>query len=101
LSRGEPVPGVYFLRRAHRAADRGGDRSASRRRHIARAMQIRENWTDLEGEVVDVRRSGAREGFVELDIAVRAARSVEGFANFFADRVGTTVTVSIRADAAG
>ena len=64
-------------------------------------MQVRENWTDLEGEVVDVRPSAARGGFVELDIAVRAARSVEGFADFLTPCVGTTVTVKIRADAVG
>lgn len=64
-------------------------------------MQVRENWTELEGEVVDVRPSPTREGFVELDIAVRAARPVEGFANFLADCVDSTVTVKIRADAAG
>jgi hypothetical protein len=62
-------------------------------------MQIRENWTYLEGEVADVRQSATRAGFVELDIAVRAARAVEGFANLLGDCVDTTVTVRIRADA--
>jgi hypothetical protein len=64
-------------------------------------MQIRENWTDLEGEVTDVRRSATREGFVELDLAVRAAHPVEGYANFLGDCVDATVTVRIRAEAEG
>jgi len=58
-------------------------------------MQIKENWTDLVGDVEAVRPS-RRKGFVEIHLAVVDARGVEGFENFLGDREGSTVVVLVR-----
>ena len=59
-------------------------------------VQIRENWTDLEGEIVDVRPSPRRPGFVDVEVRVDAAAPVESFADFLGDRVGQALVVQFR-----
>lgn len=62
-------------------------------------VQIRENWTDIRGELLDARQSSVRTGFVELEILVTDAAPVPGFVDFLQDRVGTVVIVNVPADA--
>lgn len=59
---------------------------------------IEDNWTDLVGEILDVRPSPTRKGFVEIEMAVREAGPVGDFANFLATRVGSVLRVKFRED---
>lgn len=58
-------------------------------------MQIRENWTDIEGTLLDSHTSSRRKGFVDLVISVEDVQPVEDYPNFLADQAGQTIVVSI------
>lgn len=62
------------------------------------SVQIQENWTDIEGKVLDVRPSPTRNGFVEIEISVEAAKPVPHFVDFLGKHVGGVLVVSFRED---
>ena len=57
---------------------------------------IKENWTDVAGTVLTAKSTAARPGFVELELAVRDARPVEGYADFLSATAGSKLTVLVR-----
>lgn len=63
-------------------------------------VSIIENWTDLEGLVQSVSPAPDLSQHVVVEIRVRRAQAVEGFANLFAEAAGTVVQVNVASDVA-
>jgi hypothetical protein len=57
-------------------------------------VQIIENWSDLEGEVVDLGPS-EQAGFVVVRLRVEAVRDVPGVANLLADSAGSELSFNV------
>ncbi len=64
------------------------------------SVQIIENWTDIIGVLKDSHRNETLSGFLTLEIEVRQAHPVEGFANLLADAPGKTIHVNARTELA-
>lgn len=63
-------------------------------------VQITENWTDLEGEVQSVMPAPDVPNHVIVEIRVRQARAVKGFANLISAAAGTILRVHVANDVA-
>lgn len=64
------------------------------------AAPIIENWTDLEGLVQSVSPAADVAQHVVVEIRVRRAQAVKGFANLLADAAGTVVRVHVANESA-
>ncbi len=58
-------------------------------------MQIVENWTDVEGEVEEVKPSDISEDFVSVRLGVSHAKPVKGFANLVDVPKGQSIAVQV------
>jgi hypothetical protein len=58
-------------------------------------VSIRENWTEIEGRVVDWRTSPEHPSYLALEIAVTNSADVPGFANLLAGIKGEHVVVQV------
>ena len=63
-------------------------------------MQIKENWTDIEGEVHDTQLSDISEDFVKVKLKVAESKPVKGFADLIEASAGQMLTVEVPKDAA-
>jgi hypothetical protein len=55
--------------------------------------QIRENWTDIRGTIMEIRDMPGKPGMVLVTAAVAEAREVEGFADFLSALAGHTAVI--------
>jgi hypothetical protein len=60
-------------------------------------VQIVENWADLTGIIREVQPDRRVADHLALGIEVIAVTPVAGFPNLFADAVGTTIPITVRA----
>jgi hypothetical protein len=61
-------------------------------------VQVVENRTDLEGVVLSRGPDHERTGFDVLDLDVRRATPVEGYADLLSSRVGGHLSISVKRD---
>lgn len=60
------------------------------------AVQILENWTDIDGRVHAIISSADVPGHVVVNIQVNQTKAVEGFADLLAATAGTIIAVYIK-----
>jgi 4-hydroxy-3-methylbut-2-en-1-yl diphosphate synthase IspG/GcpE len=63
-------------------------------------VSIRENWTDIEGTIVEIRALPDEQGASLVTVSVRSVRDVEGFENFLRDISGTAAAIRVPSDVA-
>jgi hypothetical protein len=61
-------------------------------------VQIVENWTDIDGKIISCTESQDISGYLVVEIAVKSARDVSGFANLLDHSVGETLAVLVPED---
>ena len=61
-------------------------------------MQVVENWSDIEGELLSHRPNSVAQGFVELRIRVKKIKDVHGFRNLIDGSEGSTIEVNAPED---
>jgi len=64
-------------------------------------VSIIENYADIEGKIVEVTDHPTRPGYLQMKVALKKSKTVEGFPNLAQADEGTTIAINIRKDAAG
>ncbi len=63
-------------------------------------MRVRENWADIEAQILDIGASTTWRVFRELRVRVREVVDVDGFENCFQGCEGSELTVFLREEEA-
>lgn len=59
-------------------------------------VSIIENYADIEGKIVDLSDHPTRPGYLQMKVALKKSKDVEGFPNLAQADEGTTIAINVK-----